>query len=101
VESGVILEDEIRQLERSVNTLVRLPSLIRREYWTAKTEKLLLLRGLSTRDRHRLSSLLVLLGASAQENTARQIVCRERDVSIAGHADCDDPGREDDICARP
>ncbi|MEI5996230.1 hypothetical protein H3V53_03095 [Paraburkholderia bengalensis] len=31
-----MLKDEVRQLERSVNTLMRLPSMFRREDWTAK-----------------------------------------------------------------
>lgn len=63
MEDDVTLENEIRQLERSVNTLVRLPTLIRREYWTTQTEKLLQLPRLSARDRHRLFTLLALLGA--------------------------------------
>ncbi|WP_275671127.1 hypothetical protein [Paraburkholderia azotifigens] len=38
----MILEDEITKLERSVKTLIHRPTLIRRDYWTAETQKLLL-----------------------------------------------------------
>lgn len=55
------LENEIKQLERSINTLVRRPTLIRHDYWTVETEKLLLRRELSMKDRHRLTALLNLL----------------------------------------
>lgn len=63
----MILENEIRQLERSVNTLVCRPTLIRREYWAAQTERLLIFPGLSARDRGRLTALLELLGITASE----------------------------------
>jgi len=86
----VIVENEIRQLERSVDTLVRRPTLIRREYWTAQTEKLLLLPGLSARDRHRLSSLLVLLGTATRENSAQHDGIPADAVCTAEHANCDD-----------
>lgn len=63
----MILENEITQLERSINTLIRRPTLIRREYWATQTERLLVLPGLSDRDRRRLSALLVLLGVTSRE----------------------------------
>ena len=63
----MILENEIRQLERSINILVCRPTLIRREYWAAQTEKLLLRPGLSSIDRSRLTALLVLLGIVARD----------------------------------
>ena len=63
----MILENEITQLERSINTLIRRPTLIRREYWVTQTERLLMLPGLSERDRRRLSALLVLLGITPRE----------------------------------
>jgi len=66
----VILENEIRQLERSVNTLICRPTLIHREYWAAQTEKLLVFPGLSARDRRRLIALLDLLGISTREEVA-------------------------------
>ncbi|MEX3897861.1 hypothetical protein [Paraburkholderia sp. BR10954] len=72
MENIVVLENEIRQLESSVNTLVRRPTLMRREYWTAQAEKLLLLPGLSARDRHRLSNLLALIEATARRTGGRQ-----------------------------
>ena len=70
-ETGLILENEIRQLERSVNTLVCRPTLIRREYWAAQTEKLLVFPGLSSRDRRRLTALLDLLAITTREEMPR------------------------------
>jgi hypothetical protein len=64
---SVNLESDIKQLERSINTLICRPTLIRREYWAAQTEKLLVLPGLSARDRHRLTVLLDLLGTTTRE----------------------------------
>ena len=61
------LESDIKQLERSINTLICRPTLIRREYWAAQKEKLLVLPGLSARDRHRLTVLLDLLGTTTRE----------------------------------
>lgn len=67
----MILENEIRQLEQSINTLVCRPTLIRPGYWTAQTEKLLLHPGLSARDRQRLTVLLDLLGITTREQARR------------------------------
>lgn len=84
-ETGVILENEIRQLERSVNTLVCRPTLIRREYWAAQTERLLALPGLSARDRHRLAALLDLLGITTCERATRS----GSSAHVHGEANCD------------
>lgn len=67
----MILENEIKQLERSINTLICRPTLIRREYWVAQTEKLLVLPELSARDRHRLTALLDLLGITTCDQAPR------------------------------
>lgn len=90
----MILENEIRQLEQSVNTLVCRPTLIRFEYWVARTEELLVLPGLSPRDRSRLIALLDLLGLTTREHALRTgspknlpHVCEEAD-RYATSQDC-------------
>lgn len=82
------LENEIRQLERSINTLVRRPKLIRREYWVAQTEKLLVLPGLSARDRHRLTSLLDLLVITTCEPAPRSDL-PARNLGAPSEANCE------------
>lgn len=61
---------EIGQLEMALNTLVRRPRLIRRDYWISQIECLLGRSGLSAQDRQRLRALLDLLGPLAAPCTA-------------------------------
>lgn len=61
---------EIGQLEKALNTLVRRPRLIRRDYWISQIECLLGRSGLSAQDRQRLRALLDLLGPLAAQCTA-------------------------------
>ncbi|HXI90290.1 MAG TPA: hypothetical protein VNO24_09775 [Blastocatellia bacterium] len=82
----MILENEIKQLERSVNTLVHRPTLIRRDYWTTETEKLLLCPGLSIKDRHRLSALLNLLNGILKSTAPERPPLRH---ARADQIDCD------------
>ena len=65
---------EIGQLEKALNTLVRRPRLIRRDYWISQIECLLGRSGLSAQDRQRLRALLDLLGPLTAQCTvsARQ-----------------------------
>jgi hypothetical protein len=98
VEDDVILENEIRQLEQSVNTLVHRPTLIRRDYWTDQTEKLLRLPGLSARNRQRLAALLALLGAATWESSAQHVGFPTQTACAAEHASCESsilPGSSD------
>jgi hypothetical protein len=55
------VKTEIGRLEKSLNTLVRRPRLIRREYWLSQIDGLLERPGLSMQDRRRLRDLLDLL----------------------------------------
>ena len=84
----MILENEIRELERSINTLICRPTLIRREYWVAQTERLLVLPGLSARDRHRLTVLLDLLGVTIHEQAPRP-VAPAKNLNLPAEANCD------------
>ena len=61
---------EIGQLEKALNTLVRRPRLIRRDYWISQIECLLGRSGLSAQDRQRLRALLDLLDPLAAQCTA-------------------------------
>jgi hypothetical protein len=75
-----IVETEIGQLEKAVNTLVRRPRLIRQEYWASEIEDVLERPGITARDRQRLSTLLDLLGTLANERPVQ--------ASAPGNADC-------------
>ncbi|CAN7726449.1 hypothetical protein [Paraburkholderia hospita] len=79
-----IVESEIGQLEKAVNTLVRRPRLIRQEYWTSEIEDVLERPGITARDRQRLSTLLDLLGTVANGHG----VHASGQASTPGSADC-------------
>ncbi|MFP3553162.1 hypothetical protein SB861_20930 [Paraburkholderia sp. SIMBA_049] len=79
-----IVESEIGQLEKAVNTLVRRPRLIRQEYWASEIEDVLERPGITARDRQRLSTLLDLLGTVANE---RPVQASAR-ANTPGNADC-------------
>lgn len=57
-----LLQAEIGELERALNTLVYRPRLIRRDYWAVQIERLLERSGLTAHDRKRLRALRELLG---------------------------------------
>jgi len=78
-----ILESEIGQIEKAVNTLARLPRLIRQEYWVSEIGDVLERPGLSARDRQRLLALLNLIGTLAAERCEAAI-----EANAPGNADC-------------
>ncbi|EUC21559.1 hypothetical protein SAMN05446934_9753 [Paraburkholderia hospita] len=78
-----ILESEIGQIEKAVNALVRRPRLIRREYWVSEIEGVLERPGISARDRHRLSTLLNLIGTLTAERCEAPV-----EANGPGIADC-------------
>ncbi|WOD19094.1 hypothetical protein [Paraburkholderia kirstenboschensis] len=63
-----IVESEIGQLEKAVNTLVRRPRLILQDYWASEIENVLARPGITARDRQRLLALVDLLGAVASDH---------------------------------
>lgn len=58
---------DIAELERTVNTLVRRPTLIRREYWRSEVERLLARSDITLGDRERLNALHHLLQETTEE----------------------------------
>lgn len=77
-----MVKSEIEQLERTVRTLVRLPWLIRPQYWVSQIERLLDASTISAQDRRRLGTLLGLIAAIATDS---QLPQAERFVSAASH----------------
>jgi hypothetical protein len=65
-----MMRNEIEQLEKTLNTLVHRPQLIRREYWTSQIAGLLEQPGLSPQDRLRLHALRDMVGLPAGECVA-------------------------------
>ncbi|MGF6931265.1 hypothetical protein OKW41_004668 [Paraburkholderia sp. UCT70] len=60
-----VVRNEIGQLEAAVNTLVRRPRVIRRDYCVSEVEGVLVRPGITAQDRQRLAALLDLLGTVA------------------------------------
>lgn len=54
---------EIGQLEKTLNTLIYRPRLIRRDYWETRIECLLKQAGLTPQEKQRLDALLALISA--------------------------------------
>jgi hypothetical protein len=76
-----IVECEIGQLEKAVNTLVRRPRLIRQAYWASEIEHALERPGVTARDRQRLLALVDLLATVATDRPAQT-------TSVAEGAGC-------------
>jgi hypothetical protein len=79
-----IVENEIGQLEKTVNTLIRRPRLIRREYWVSEIEDVLGRPGIPARDRQRLWVLLDLLATVANERSVQA----SAEPNESGNGDC-------------
>ncbi|MEZ0605795.1 hypothetical protein ACAX43_27070 [Paraburkholderia sp. IW21] len=61
------VKTDIEQIEKALKALVRLPQLIRRDYWISRIDCLLIHPKLSAQDRNRLSALVELLGTTVAE----------------------------------
>lgn len=77
-----LAKNEIEQLEKTVHTLVRLPWLVRRQYWVSQIERLLDAATVSAQDRRRLVALLDLI---ATLPTDSEVSGAERIVSVTTH----------------
>ncbi|MFM0627063.1 hypothetical protein [Paraburkholderia xenovorans] len=79
-----IVESEIGQLEKTVNTLIRRPRLIRRDYWVSEIEHVLERPGIPARYRQRLWALLDLLATVANERWVQA----SAEPNESGNGDC-------------